>query len=651
MDTPSSPGRFWSLRSGSGYKSWLDTELALRVPQQAVANDWQESMDSLSLDQTHNAKRGHLPRLQTKFATLKDNIKRSAARLHPNHEQEEQDSWDYGADSQISSWKTPRDAVSLFSAKTRDLKDRLKSWSRIKKGTLSLQSDSEWESSDWETGDWETEGWDPSTPYPQDYERLTPELLNFTAPLQESSLAQSSEERNFLNQFLSERRYVNIHPERKHRLAMFLHRICEEASFAYVALQEPLMLSTLRLNTADQVELSVWITLIGNMRRVNKSLGDGHSWPNPLQRTDTVESNSDNVSRLRHVAVHRWEYSSKLIEDVVAYLERLHDTDRRAQVEDALEELYHDECARKSNQEVPLSSEQIVDRDQGSIERPSTEDNGSSDGSSTLLNDGSCDDTSSTKVDSCSDEASTWKQESFLDGMTCTPKIGMPLSITTYQRLLRASQDILEKSLFNFARKEFPSALIRYDFRSPAEVELNQYSSQFTWDIIHALPNIPRDEVREILSAGARYFRNAGAHHEEYHRDLSSNEQIGWADDDPQEGAESLMTIEVVKDRNKQLLSDAQALAQMINDDGAVRELQILSWVADINIRAANEKIEDEESRRSLEEWEYLEKAVGVLMKDFECTGRFMNGWHEWLHLRLEGNCRYFGQQAKKLRG
>ncbi|KAI4193771.1 MAG: hypothetical protein LQ350_008162, partial [Teloschistes chrysophthalmus] len=367
-------------------------------------------------------------------------------------------------------------------------------------------------------------------------------------------------------------------------------------------------------------------------------------------RTDTIESNSDNVSRLRHVAVHRWEYSSKLIEDVVAYLERLHDTDRRAQVEDALEELYHDECAQKSNQEVSLSSEKTVDSDQVSTGRPSTEDNGSSDGSSTLHNVSTWDDTL-TKVDS-SDEGSIWKQESFLDNITCTPNIGMPSSITTYQRLLRASQDILEKSLFNFAKKEFPSALIRYDFRSAAEVELNQYSSQFTWEIIHSLPNIPRDEVREILTAGARYFRNAGAHHEEYHRDLtdSSNEQIGWADGDPQQVAETLTTIEPVKDRNKQLLSDAQALAHMINDDSAVRELQILSWVADINIRAANGKIEYEESRRSLEEWEYLEKAAEVLMRDFKCTGQFMNGWHEGLYSRLEGNRRYFRDQATKLR-
>ncbi|KAI4106051.1 MAG: hypothetical protein L6R37_002414 [Teloschistes peruensis] len=661
MGTLNSAGKFWSPRSGSEYKSWLDTQLVLRMPQRDVANDWQQSADSSLVDQTHEAKLRRLSRLHTAVVALKDNIKRSAARIYQNHDQEEQDSWDYDANSQMSSWKNPRDAVSLFSAKTRDIKNRLKSWTRIKKDSTSFQPDSNWETDNWETDswetdNWETESWNPATTleaHPGFYERLTPKLLDFIAPLQESSSpSKSSQEKSFLRQFLSERRYVKIHPERKHRLAMFLHRICEEASFAYLAMQEPLALSILRVHTADQIEFSVWIILIGNIRRLNKSLGDGLSWPNPLHRTDTIENNSDNVYRLRNVVVHRWDYSSKLIEDVVAYLERLHDTDRRAQVEDALEELYHDECARKSNQDVLLSSEQTVGHDQVSTGRPSTEGKGSSDGSTTLRNDGSCDDASSTKLGSTSDEASTSRQESFLDDISCTPKIAMPSSVPTYQQLLRSSQDILEKSLFKFAREEFPAALIRYGYTTASEVELQQYSWQFDRDIIHALPDLGREEVFDIISAGARSFRNASAHHQEYQKDLEDPEDVhaGWGDDN-QQAAEALMAIEDTKDRNKQLLSGAQALAQMINDDGAVRQLQMLSWAADINIRAANEKIQDEESRRSLEEWECLEKAAAALMRDFDSPGQFSNGWHDWLYLRLEGNCRYFRDQARKLRG
>ncbi|KAL9589775.1 MAG: hypothetical protein Q9203_001417 [Teloschistes exilis] len=513
------------------------------MPQQDVANDWQQSADSSSVDQTHKAKLRRLPRLHSVVVALKDSIKRSAARVHQNHDQEERDSWDYDAISQMSSWKNPRDAVSLFSAKTRDIKNHLKSWTRIKKDRTLFQPDS-----NWETDNWEIESWNPATTLEADprlYGRLNPKLLDFVAPLQESSsTSQSSQEKSFLRHFLSERRSINIHPERKHRLAMFSHRTCEEASFAYVAVQEPLALSILRVYTPDQVEFS-------------------------------------------------------LIEDVVAYLERLHDTDRRAQVEGALEELYHDECARKSNQDVLLSSEKTVGHDQ--------------------RNDGSCDDASSTKLGSTSDEASTSRQESFLDDIPCTPKIAMPSSVQTYQQLLRSSQNVLEKSLFNFTRKDW----------------------QLDRDIIYALPDLAREEVFDIISAGAQSFRNAGAHHQEYQKDLEDPEDVhvDWGDDN-QETAEALMAIEDAKDRNKQLFSDAQALAQMINDDGAVRQLQMLSWAADINIRAANEKIQDEELRQSLEEWEYLEKAAAALMRDIDNPGQFSNGWHEWLYLRLEGNCR-----------
>ncbi|KAL8779357.1 MAG: hypothetical protein Q9194_001492 [Teloschistes cf. exilis] len=277
------------------------------MPQQDVANDWQQSADSSSVDQTHKAKLRRLPRLHSVVVALKDSIKRSAARVHQNHDQEERDSWDYDAISQMSSWKNPRDAVSLFSAKTRDIKNHLKSWTRIKKDRTLFQPDS-----NWETDNWEIESWNPATTLEADprlYGRLNPKLLDFVAPLQESSsTSQSSQEKSFLRHFLSERRSINIHPERKHRLAMFSHRTCEEASFAYVAVQEPLALSILRVYTPDQVEFSV---------------------------------------------------------------------------EGALEELYHDECARKSNQDVLLSSEKTVGHDQVSTGRPSTEGKVSSDGSAT----------------------------------------------------------------------------------------------------------------------------------------------------------------------------------------------------------------------------------------------------------------------------
>ncbi|KAL8634338.1 MAG: hypothetical protein Q9228_008068, partial [Teloschistes exilis] len=307
---------------------------------------------------------------------------------------------------------------------------------------------------------------------------------------------------------------------------------------------------------------------------------------------------------LRQVAVHRWDYSSKLIEDVVAYLEMLHDTSRRAQIEDALEELYRDECARNSDQEVFTNCELA------SPVQPPPEEKVSCGSSITLVNEGASDDTPR-PVSSSSNDLLTPKQQSFLDEVVCTPKIVMPSRVDTYQQLLRSCEDILEKSLFNFARKKFPSDLLRHDFRTASQVELNKYTSHFDREIIRALPNLPEGEVREILTAGARFLRNAGAHHHEYQKGFTdgSSVQVGWGNDD-QSDEDTSTASEVITDRNKQLLKDAQALAEMIGDDEAVRKLHILSWAADINIRATNEKIQDEESRRSVEEWEILEKAA-----------------------------------------
>ncbi|KAL8658745.1 MAG: hypothetical protein Q9202_007446 [Teloschistes flavicans] len=687
MANQDSPGKFWNPRSGSDYKSWLDRQLILRDPEEYNTYIGQQTVDPSSWDddQTHKAKLKGLPRLQTAAATmllLKENVKRSAVRLR-------QGSWANEEDSQKSSWSSPRIAVSGISAYGKRLKQRLRYWSHIKQDNGSFQSDSDWQSGNWESGDWETSDWETrkwetsnretgnretsnweingrendswnlaatNEPHQGDYTSTDPKPLDFIAPIPESSLSNSSQEEGFLHQFLSKRRCIDIHPERKHKLAMFLHRMCEEASFAYVSLHEPLMLSILRVHAADQVELSVWMTVVGNLRRVNKSLADGLlPWPNPSHRTNAVEKESDNVSRLRQVAVHRWDYTSKLVEDVVEYLGMLHDTSRRGQVEDALEELYHDECARHSNQDT------IPNRELASTVPAPPEEESSCASSITLLNEDPSGDTP-TPVRSSPNEVLTPKQQhTFLAEIACTPKIAMPSHVATYQQLLRSCQDILEKALFNFARQHYPSALLRHDFQSAAQVELNKYPSLFDRETVRALPNLPERDVRAILTAGARFFRNAGAHHHEYQHafsDASSSVQLAWTsnDDDDQQQQQPDEAIStppaetiITDDRNKQLLKDAQALATMIGDDEAVRKLQLLSWAADINIRAANEVIQDEEARRSVEEWGILEQAARVSMRDFECAGEFIHGWREWLFLRLEGNGRFFREQGRKL--
>ena len=102
---------------------------------------------------------------------------------------------------------------------------------------------------------------------------------------------------------------------------MFLVRVCEEASFAFVSRHDPGMLPLLQISTPDQVEFEVWITLVGHVRRRNRALDDGCHWPDPdTWCAGETPRENDNVTRLRHVTVHRWDYNSKLIEDVAWYL-------------------------------------------------------------------------------------------------------------------------------------------------------------------------------------------------------------------------------------------------------------------------------------------------------------------------------------------
>ncbi|KAL8905457.1 MAG: hypothetical protein Q9171_006655 [Xanthocarpia ochracea] len=125
------------------------------------------------------------------------------------------------------------------------------------------------------------------------------QLANFTEPLAESS---DGEAEDFLSRFLSTRREVDIHGDRKHKLAMFLAKVCEEASFAFVLRHDPGMLPLLQISTPDQVEFEVWVTLVGHVRRRNWALNDGSHWPNPdTWGAGETPRETDNITRLRHV--------------------------------------------------------------------------------------------------------------------------------------------------------------------------------------------------------------------------------------------------------------------------------------------------------------------------------------------------------------
>ncbi|KAL8918477.1 MAG: hypothetical protein Q9172_005400 [Xanthocarpia lactea] len=436
--------------------------------------------------------------------------------------------------------------------------------------------------------------------------QLAKQLGNFTEPLAESS---DVEAEDFLSRFLSTRRQVDIHGDRKHKLAMFLARVCEEASFAFVSRHDPGMLPLLQISTPDQVEFEVWITLVGHVRRRNRALDDGCRWPDPDSWSAFPNPReSDNVTRLRHVAVHRWDYNSKLIEDVVWYLEKLSDQTRLRQVGKALRELYYDECAASLERTIRGASVE----DEDSSNPPSL--------TSTLLG--------------------------FQDEVGCTPGIEMPIGATTYQQLLRSCQHILERSLFNFARQKFPSELLSCGHTCASQIELNQYSNVFHNEMRKALPDIPQAQVSDLLYA-ARMFRNASAHHHEFDLDIpitrtvAARSDAGWLGAPEHNATPPEPPVDVNKDR----FSEAEAVALMVGDEEAAAKIRLLVHVADVNIRTAVQKAKMEEAQRSVVDWEGLKIASAGQKSAWKLEGR-----EGWVLLRLGGSQWYFSSKAWEAR-
>ncbi|KAL8857811.1 MAG: hypothetical protein Q9178_005711 [Gyalolechia marmorata] len=386
---------------------------------------------------------------------------------------DEETAWDNDLGDEETAWDSWGDSSeplisSLFDKFASSLKGFVRKYSPRRQRTNSYQG-STLAGDSWQTQQvsWDLERIDVEVnreETEQAIPQVAKQVANFTGPLAESS---DVEAEDFLSRFLSTRREVDIHGDRKHKLAMFLARVCEEASFAFVSRHRPEMLTLLQISTPDQVEFEVWITLVGYIRDCSRTLNDRCRWPDPdIWSAFPTPQETDNITRLRHVAVHRWDYNSKLIEDVVWYLEKLSDQTRLRQVGKALRELYYVE-------------------DEDSSNSPSS--------ASTLLG--------------------------FQDEVGCTPGIEMPIGATTYQQLLRSCQHILERSLFNFARQKFPSGLLSRGRTCASQIELNEYSSCFHGQMCEALPDIPQAQVSDLLYA-ARMFRNASAHHHEFSVDV-----------------------------------------------------------------------------------------------------------------------------------
>ncbi|KAI4242439.1 MAG: hypothetical protein L6R40_003993 [Gallowayella cf. fulva] len=600
-------------------------------------------------------------RLHKLSSSLTDIVKRLGAiqRLNwPNHEEdeyreypeddqgydqdEEYDNDQYNYDDGQSSWSAQGEVVvpSRFSKlATKVAKVKSKAKQRIAR----LRRKEEVYQDPWDStvADWTFDLPEVAGAGSAGVSSSPPALPKFSDPLPE--LSQSLPHRDgvdFLAQFLSERRLVDIHPERQHQLAMFLSRVCEEASFALISSQFPASLPLLRISTPDQFELQEWIYLVGRLRFPKGVTDDGSRWPNVFEY---CYETSDNVARLRQVAVHHWDYDSRLIEDVADYLSKLGDRMRLRQLGDAIEELYHFECAAalrqassNSSSDGPMEQNLVPGHIRNFVQQASnswsTPDEGfSQDSVTTLVGDEihkerlpsnentqggnlapSTVGSSSNANDSIpSDEAATV----FPITIPCTPLIQKPSSITTNHQLLSSYQETLERILFNFSLRHMSPQ----DRSLAFPLELPSYE---THNFIHHLSTLyssqSQDPVWSLLR-DAREIRNAAAHRH------------------PFESGDLLQSY----------TSAALALAALLGDEDALRKIRLTTWVAEINFRASGLTRSEEE--RSLREWQDLRKAAKKWQDDLHEYG-YDDFLKSWLYGRLAGSISHFREQVHEAR-
>ncbi|KAL8724568.1 MAG: hypothetical protein Q9166_007878 [cf. Caloplaca sp. 2 TL-2023] len=473
-------------------------------------------------------------------------------------------------------------------------------------------------------------------------------LPSFTDPLPKLSTSSQNGEQDFLSRFLSERRLVDIHPARKHDLANFLARICEEASFEHLMVHDPTRLSLLRLETPDQLELQPWIDLIGRVRYPSGSADDGSRWPWADVWCEREIRESDNVAKLRQVAVHRWDYDTKLIEDVVDYLAKLKDEERRRQVQDAVRELYEDECAAKARMEagtleardhieVPecvldyilkgvsaTVQDEIVSQDSHIplVGKASDKEIAVTDEDESIIHVAEAE--LSNQHDSNDTTPLDTSTAVFHKGSKPTPLIKKPQTVSTYHQFLSSYQDTLETCLFNFDRRTNPNCT---DL-CPHELDFYQ-NTNFTYRLSKAYPDQPLERIEHLLY-GARQIRNSAAHHNEFPPESLVNGQF-----------------------TGRFFRDAQAIATLVKDDDAAREIRLATWVADINFSAAANRMRARMEARSVGDWENLLKGAEKWRDDLgeSWDEESRPEWnHSWLYGQLSQSIEFFRERRGEAR-
>ncbi|KAI4099070.1 MAG: hypothetical protein LQ339_006143 [Xanthoria mediterranea] len=488
--------------------AWVQERVAGNSGPERPSNDsqadlqttWRDNWDDSPADQTFctdeqdEGKENMESRRQARLRTLTATIKCSLRRLLPRiRKHSANDDFDDGWNDQNTGDETWNDeawsddevftTTPTTSSRLNLLASNFRSFLRRSVTKLKLRK-AHCKDSDWVPAP-DPWGFDERVFAEQASEDTASKPLNFTDPLVPSS---HIEAKDFLSRFLSTPRDFNIHPGKKHKLAMFMLRLCREASYEHVKLHAPLALALLRIDSPDDLELQYWFDILHSLRTEK---GIPPARPVKGEHAGYV----DGLKILRNKAEHREDSQSSLIKYLVWHLEKLDDKTRRRQLGDVLEQLYREECVvvggLNTNQGVgtPSSGAPTL-----GVVFPNAIPIGSS-----------SDNSSQTAVDNIPATTTALKPPCY----TLAVEDSKP--ITTYNGFLRACQSILEKCLFNYLSRTNPGFLTRNDYIAPEQIELSRYDAIYDNGELE-FQDADRSRVKDCLF-GARRLRNAAAHH------------------------------------------------------------------------------------------------------------------------------------------
>ena len=171
--------------------------------------------------------------------------------------------------------------------------------------------------------------------------RKVKDLPSWVSPLPHSStileanrIAVGEETFSFLSAFFSETRMVDLPFQKRHGLARFLLSCTEQACYLWMKKWHALHLELLGIRDADELELRWWLYLV-------RQLSNEFRYTHPPE-ADLSEDYwcSMSVERIRHIAVHRQEYNTNAIRDVVQLIAATKNVQLVRNIEKVIETLY-----------------------------------------------------------------------------------------------------------------------------------------------------------------------------------------------------------------------------------------------------------------------------------------------------------------------